>query len=206
MIEVLSLWAKNLGVTIVIVSILEMLLPNNKTKKYIRMVLGIFLLFNIISPLIQNKEKFNLSEIDFSKYETTETTIIDQKSMDERIKELSETELEKDIVKKIEEKGYKVLKCKVTINNNENRDIKKIKIVFEKSNNKKNDELEKNENSENKIITEIEKIKKIDTKIKQDNNSDNLIESLEPTREDIKNVKKFLVEEYEVKEKCLEIN
>ena len=206
MIEVLSLWAKNLGVTIVIVSILEMLLPNNKTKKYIRMVLGIFLLFNIISPLIQNKEKFNLSEIDFSKYETTETTIIDQKSMDERFKDLSETELEKDIVKKIEEKGYKVLKCKVTINNNENRDIKKIKIVFEKSNNKKNDELEKNENSENKIITEIEKIKKIDTKIKQDNNSDNLIESLEPTREDIKNVKKFLVEEYEVKEKCLEIN
>ena len=113
---------------------------------------------------------------------------------------------DEDFVKKIEEKGYKVLKCKVTINNNENRDIKKIKIVFEKSNNKKNDELEKNENSENKIITEIEKIKKIDTKIKQDNNSDNLIESLEPTREDIKNVKKFLVEEYEVKEKCLEIN
>ena len=33
MIEFLSSWAKSLGVTIVIVSILEMLLPNNKTKK-----------------------------------------------------------------------------------------------------------------------------------------------------------------------------
>ena len=31
MIEFLSSWAKSLGVTIVIVSILEMLLPNNKT-------------------------------------------------------------------------------------------------------------------------------------------------------------------------------
>ena len=41
MIEFLSSWAKNLGVTIVLVSIFEMLLPNNKTKKYIRAVLGV---------------------------------------------------------------------------------------------------------------------------------------------------------------------
>ena len=34
MIEFLSSWAKGLGVVIVIVSVLEMLLPNNKTKKY----------------------------------------------------------------------------------------------------------------------------------------------------------------------------
>ena len=39
MIEFLSGWAKNLGVVIVIVSIFEMILPNNKTKKYIRVVL-----------------------------------------------------------------------------------------------------------------------------------------------------------------------
>ena len=37
MIEILSSWAKGLGITIVIVSIFEMLLPNNRTKKYIRM-------------------------------------------------------------------------------------------------------------------------------------------------------------------------
>ena len=36
MIDFLSSWVKNLGLTIVIVSILEMLLPNNKTKKYIK--------------------------------------------------------------------------------------------------------------------------------------------------------------------------
>ena len=48
MIEIISTWAKNLGVTIVLVSIIEMILPNNKTKKYIRMILGIFVIFNII--------------------------------------------------------------------------------------------------------------------------------------------------------------
>ena len=56
MIEILSSWAKGLGITIVIVSIFEMLLPNNRTKKYIRMVLGVYVIFNIVSPLIKNKE------------------------------------------------------------------------------------------------------------------------------------------------------
>ena len=54
MIEFLSSWAKGLGLAIVIVSILEMLLPNNKTKKYIRIVMGIYIIFNIISPFVQN--------------------------------------------------------------------------------------------------------------------------------------------------------
>ncbi len=58
MIEILSSWAKGLGITIVIVSIFEMLLPNNRTKKYIRMVLGVYVIFNIVSPLIKNKDMF----------------------------------------------------------------------------------------------------------------------------------------------------
>ena len=48
MIEFLSSWAKGLGLAIVVVSILEMILPNNKTKKYIRMVMGVYILFTII--------------------------------------------------------------------------------------------------------------------------------------------------------------
>ena len=95
MIEFLSGWTKGLGVTIVIVSILEMLLPNNKTKKYIRMVLGVFVIFNIISPLIQNKDKLNLSNLDFEDYTSIETTsAVNQTSMDERINKLYEEELE----------------------------------------------------------------------------------------------------------------
>lgn len=64
MIEILSSWAKGLGITIVIVSIFEMLLPNNRTKKYIRMVLGVYVIFNIVSPLIKNKDVFNFNNID----------------------------------------------------------------------------------------------------------------------------------------------
>ena len=103
MIEVLSSWAKSLGLTIVVVSILEMLLPNNRTKKYIRMVMGANILFTIISPFIQNKEIFDLNEINLDDYANTQVTSaeVNQESMDKRIEELYIQELEKDITKKV---------------------------------------------------------------------------------------------------------
>ena len=79
MIEFLSSWAKGLGLAIVIVSILEMLLPNNKTKKYIRMVMGLYILFTIISPFIKNRTLFSVDNIDLSKelnnYSSVETSV-----------------------------------------------------------------------------------------------------------------------------------
>lgn len=211
MIEFFSSWAKQIGVTIVIVSIFEMLLPNNKTKKYIRMVLGVYIIFNLISPLIQNKEIFNLDNIDLENYKSIETSTVDQTSMDERIKELYEEELKKDIVKKLEEKGYKITKCKVNAqisNNEEETKINKIELNIEGISN--NTQEKEDTTTENKIVTEIQKIKKIDTNITQENNEDtdsdekDSIEKL--TKADIQNIKKFLIEEYGVDEKCLEIN
>ncbi len=203
MIEFLSSWTKGLGVTIVIVSILEMLLPNNKTKKYIRMVLGVFVIFNIISPLIQNKEKLNLSNLEIENYTTVQTTSsVDQTSMDERINKLYEEELEKDIRKKVEEKGYKVKNVKIstTRNDNEEWEIKQIQLNIEKS---QEPIKEANETVENKIVTEVQKIKKIDTRIQKEEEQK---QETKITNADIQNVKKFLIEEYGVKEKCLKIN
>ena len=204
MIEFLSSWAKGLGLAIVIVSILEMLLPNNKTKKYIRMVMGLYILFTIISPFIKNRTLFNVENIDLSKelnnYSSVETSV-DQTSMDERIQVLYVEELEKDITKKIEEKGYEVTECKDKANiKDENNTISKIKLKIEKNEENKKEE---NETIENKMVNEIQKIKPVNTQI-QNNNKEKKEEKI--TRNDIQNIKKFLMEEYEVEEKCLEIN
>lgn len=223
MIEFLSSWAKSLGVTIVIVSILEMLLPNNKTKKYIRMVLGIFVIFNIISPFITNKDKLNFNSIDIGNIDTYATSsdvssnVVNQASMDERIEDLYQEELEKDITKKVEEQGFKVTSCKVEAkvpdnNNSENEEdtgITKIKLKIEKSDKKE----ETNKSTENKVVEEIQKIKKVDTSINdsqtsnqdEENNNEDTNNS-KVTRSDIQNIKKMLIEEYGVSEKCLEIN
>ena len=100
MINFFSSWAKGIGVTVVIISIIEMLLPNNNSKKYIRMVLGIYLIFNIISPLIKNKDVLNANNINLNETSiTTASEEVDQTSMNKRIKKLYEQELEKDITK-----------------------------------------------------------------------------------------------------------
>ena len=49
MIEFISNWASGIIVTIIVITILEMLLPNNKNKKYIKVLMGIYLIFCMIS-------------------------------------------------------------------------------------------------------------------------------------------------------------
>ena len=235
MIEFISSWAKSLGLAIVIVSILEMLLPNNKNKKYIRMVMGIYILFNIVSPFINNKDIFNIEDIDIEKYALEQETSsqlqseeVDQTSMNKRIEELYIEELEKDITKKIEEQGYEVESCtvKATISDEEDKSgIEEIRLRVKKNENNPNNEVNENSNIqdeessngnlENKIVTEIQKIKKIDTSISNNENlnkdssndsNKNNKENSDVSKTDIQNIKKFLIEEYEVNEKCLKIN
>lgn len=215
MIGFMSSWVKGLGLAIVIVSVLEMLLPNNKTKKYIRMVMGLYVLFTIISPFLSNKEVFDINNINLEDYTSVSaSTNLDQSSMDKRIEELYIEELEKDIIKKIKEQGYEVTSCKVKaqISDKEGETkIMKIKVNVQKLQEETSKQKKENEqNLENKIVTQIQKIKPIETNIKKNTSEQN--EGTEETKStkvnkaDIQNIKKFLIEEYEVNEKCLEIN
>ena len=209
MIEFLSSWAKSLGVTIVIVSILEMLLPNNKTKKYIRMVMGVYIVFNIISPFVKSKEIFNVNDIDINAYKSTETSSeVDQTSMNDRIEKLYKQELEKDIKNKINEKGYDVDKCEVNVKiaeNEEQTQITKIKLSIKKSE-EANTQNQKDKSIENKVVTEIQKINPININSKNENSKEKSKSKSTVSNSEIQNIKKFLIEEYGVNEKCLEIN
>lgn len=203
MIDFLSSWAKTLALSVVIVSILEMLLPNNKTKKYIRMVMGIYILFNIVSPFIKSVQASDIEDFNIEDY-TNNISInstAKQTSMDKRLQELYIEQLENDIKTKVTNKGYDVNTCKVdaVISGNENEaGIKKIILKIEKN---ESNLKEENENVEEKIVNEVQKIKKVNisNKNKEDNNK-------KITDADISNLKKFLKEEYGVDEKCLKIN
>ncbi len=220
MIEFLSSWVKNLGIIIVIVSILEMLLPNNKTKKYIKIVFGVFIILNIISPLIKEKEVFSIENFDLNEFSNnTETSnnineneAVNQETMDKRIGELYKKELEKDITKKLEDKGYKVknIKASVTIGSKEETKIDKIEIDLEKEEDeeKQNKENENN-NVENRIVEEIEKIKiNINSKenAKEETKETSESNTKKVKTEEIKDIENFLIEEYGVTKDCLKIN
>ena len=96
MISFLSSWAEQVILAVIIATILELILPNSKNKKYVQMVIGVYVLFNIISPIIKNKEKLVFSEIDLDKYITTSTKV-EQSSMDARLEKIYLDELENNI-------------------------------------------------------------------------------------------------------------
>ena len=218
MIEFLSSWAKSLGLAIIVISVLEMLLPNNKTKKYVRMVFGLYIIFNIVSPFIKNKDILDVSSYDMNEYVgnyTTNQTNEEQNSVDSQIEEIYIRELEKDITRKVEKLGYQVITCNVyaTLSSqNEENYIEQIVLTVEKNQQQENDQqgngTGQTETIEDKLVEEIQKIKPVNTTIgrinkteeEQDESKQNINNS------DIQKIKKFLKEEYGVEERCLKIN
>ena len=112
MISFLSSWAEQVILAVIIATILELILPNSKNKKYVQMVIGVYVLFNIISPIIKNKEKLVFSEIDLDKYITTSTKV-EQSSMDARLEKIYLDELENNIKSKFKNAGIEIIKCTI---------------------------------------------------------------------------------------------
>lgn len=229
MVTFLSSWVKNLSLALIVVSILEMILPNNKTKKYIKTIMGLYILFSIISPFIKNSNNLNLSEFNINSYaegivEASSNEVVNQESMDKKIKKIYVQELEKDITSKIKEKGYTVSNCKVDVDGIEDGNIKNITVKLkDKNENLNSEENYKNNkiNIENVLVEEIQKVKIQVANKEEQKNNDNLKKEDEEnqneskqnseanskiTKTDIQNIKNFLIEEYGVSEKCLKIS
>ena len=114
MIQFLSSWAEQIVLAVIIATIIELILPQNRNKKYIQMVIGIYILFNIISPIIKNKDTILTSgDYDLEKYESSSNYTIDQSSMDERIEKIYLEELENTTISKFQIAGIEVEKCNV---------------------------------------------------------------------------------------------
>ena len=61
--EFISSWVQGIIVAVVIGSIIEMILPEGNSKKYIKIVIGVYVIFNIVAPIIN---KFTGNELDFT--------------------------------------------------------------------------------------------------------------------------------------------
>lgn len=145
MVKFMSNWAGQVIIVVIISTIIEMILPKGKIKKYVKVVLSIYVLFGIISPIVKNKNTDIKEEINLNTYKNNITTgKINQNSMDGRIEELYIKELENNISSVVESQGYKVNKCKVTAilnTSNKNSGIKKIELIV--ANNKNTDKVQK---------------------------------------------------------------
>jgi stage III sporulation protein AF len=197
MIDFLSSWAEQIIVAVIIATIIEMILPDNKNKKYIKMIIGIYILFNIISPIINNKQYFNFEEFDLEKYASTTSsdTEINQESMDKRLSELYIDELEKDIKNKVKEEGYIANSCSVEAvldENSENKGINKIKLKISK------DESNNNENSNINKVEKIEINVGLDKILNSKSNEEENTENSQISNLEIAELRKTLSDYYQV--------
>ncbi len=151
MIEFLSSWAQGIIVAVIIATLIEMILPNSSSKKYVKVVIGMYILFTIVSPIIKKLggKDINLNTINIEKYEqqiSKSDNTISRKFEDNNtrsIKDIYVSNLKADISVKLKEKGYEIDTSDIQIKDDENYTIEKITLKLIKMEQKqgKNNEI-----------------------------------------------------------------
>lgn len=193
MINFLHKWIEQIAIAVILVSIFEMLLPNGNIKKYIKMILGLFVVFSIISPFVDSKALYNLNTNDI----IGEYNLTQQESVNDKIEDSYIKELENDITRTVEEQGYNVKSCKIDAriySGDKDAGIKSINIIL----------LSKNKKEENNNNSDIETVNKVEIGVNIGDNEKT--EENDITDKDIKTLKKFLSEHYEIDKKVININ
>lgn len=192
MVEWLSMWAEEIIVAVIIATIIEMILPEGSSKKYIKVVVGIYILFTIVSPVI---DKFtstsisvsNLLDLDEYVNEISEQNslqnILDE-SNSESVKSIYVDNLKLDIQSKIEAKGYNVLDINVEVLDDESYTLNKIEITVTK------------EEINNTTINSIEAVNEISISILDNDEQEETEDTLSSS--DKQELKEYLNSVYEV--------
>ena len=195
MINAMSTWAKSIILAVIVSTIIQMILPEGNNKKYIKTVIGLYILFTIISPIISKISGGN-STIDVSKYENyfnvESTTTASANVIDKNLDNTYTSSIKADIKNRMKQKGYKVnnLDANIELRNEESYGtINSLKINLERE--------ESNNNSNIQAVNKIEiKISNNTNEVKQNN-----LTSME--KQEIKN---YLSETYSIKKENIEVN
>lgn len=165
MVEWISNWAESIIVAVIIATIIEMILPEGNSKKYIKVVIGVYVLFTIITPVI-NKftgEDVQVSDIlDLDTYiEEAEASVKMQNTIQDNnqssIMGMYSSGLKDDMKAKIEAKGYIVNSVDINIADDESYTIEGITLDLE------NEKEEKSGDANNETSTGETKSNETDT-------------------------------------------
>ena len=217
MIEWISDWAGGIIIAVIIATVIEMILPEGNCKKYIKVVIGVYVLFTIISPVITKftGKSIEVSDIlDLNKYiEEAEESVKIQNSIQSdnqsSIMEMYSSGIKDDMVSKIEAKGYIVNNIEIGIADDESYNLTYITV-----------EVRLNEKSEeNEEINEVNKVDSIDRVVKVEVSISNTVSEIENSKStqngenerslsnsEKKELKEYLSSVYDVQEENITIN
>lgn len=217
MIEWISNWAGGIVVAVIIGTVIEMILPSGNSKKYIKVVIGIYVLFTIVSPVITKftGETIEVSDIlDLDKYveEAEDVAIQNNIQSNNQIMEVYSSGIKEDLKAKIEAKGYMVNSIDIGIANDESYSITDITIDVEKEEKVDGNEIVENEentgeaDSTNKV-EQIENVNKVEISIADDSTNSNKNSNEDSlSNSEKKELKEYLSSVYEVNKNNIIIN
>lgn len=205
MINWITNWAEAIIIAVVIATIIEMILPEGNCKKYIKVVIGVYILFTIISPVITKftGKTVSVSDlIDLSKYvdevkEKEKSQNLLAQNNETNIKDMYISNLKTDIKSKLKGKGYTTKNINLDVSNDENYTLNKIYLSVSKI-----DENEETDNTQTNEVSKIETVNEVNVSIS------NEVTSTETKKEkdslstsDKKKIKEYLSSVYEIQEK-----
>lgn len=201
MIDWISTWAQSIIIAVIIATIIEMILPSGSSKKYIKVVTGVYILFTIISPVITKFTGKTLAVSDILELDSYVNEIKQKevsqnllaKNNSSSIKDIYTANLKSDIKNKLKQKGYNANNIVLTVGDDENYTLNKIELDIKKI---KEDKQE---------VNEIEAVNKINITISnsvvEKNNNKSSISDKEKEK-----IKQYLSSVYEIDEKDILIN
>lgn len=108
MIVEIKKWCEGIIVAVIISIIIEMIVPDGKNKKYIKVIIGVYIMFVSLSPLLEFLDyDFKIDEmLNFNTVEVSQ-------SNDTNIKDIYISGIESTLKSEIENLGYRVENVKI---------------------------------------------------------------------------------------------
>ena len=131
MIGIIRNWCEGIIIAIIISVIIELLVPEGNNKKYVKVVIGIYIIFVIINPLLNLMNYKNDFEYfkNLKKFEENSEEVSSNFNSD--MKDVYIIGIEQTIKKEVEKMGYIVKTEEVTVDN-KYENIELIEISVEK--------------------------------------------------------------------------
>lgn len=199
MIKFINSWAQGIILAVIIATIIEIILPEGKNKKYVKTVIGVYILFTIIYPLISKFTKTNINTLienttkQMSTYQENNSLKIDT---DKYIESTYKKKIEEDIRKRANEKNLNITSLNVYIETEDENRYGMLNSLVMK--------VEKNETS--KKNNDVNQIKEINISKNVQNNE--IIENKDKTatEKEINEFKEYINATYYLEKEKIHIN
>ena len=207
-------WVKNIIFVVIVSGIIEMILPEGKSKKYIKVVIGVYIIFVIINPILSifSKDKIDLNSIidkyekNISKYNMNAITL----DTNEYINKIYKEKIKEEITAFINKEGYDVESVDIGIYLSDDEQYGKIENISLRIFKEEEKDKEENKNEDNNLSNkneEVKKIEKIKINISNTNNvEENRNAKSELSKNEINRLKEKIKKEYEIAIEKIHIN